>query len=294
VAEAFEVRERLASLGYVGATRAVAGRYSEDDDPKRHVAFEASLHEVIERYERGDVRGALARCEALSREEGSSVPLALRHLAFLRRQVGDLEGAVAAGRRALAALPGNAEAAAELGRALNDLGRPREAAALLAPLAEDPEADLDVLMTRGIALAQSGRRDEALAALERARRADPSSAMAAYNLGAAHLVFGETRPARAAFEAAIALEPDFARAWNSLGLLAAESGGAADARRMWARALAANPRDPDTLYNLGALLWREGRRDEARPYLERFLAEAPPFLYAPDLARIRSWLARRG
>ena len=293
VAELPEVRERLASLGYVGATRTLAARYSEDDDPKRHVAFEASLHEVIARYERGDLDGALARCEALAREQ-PPVPLALRHLAFLRRQAGDLGGAVDAGRRALGADPASAEAAAELGRALNDLARPREAAALLAPLAERPEADLDVVMTWGVALARSGERDAALSAFERARRADPSSAMAAYNLGAAHLLFGEREPARAAFETAIAHEPDFARAWNSLGLLAAESGRTAEALRLWGRALDANPRDADTLYNLGTLLWREGRRDEARPYLERFLVEAPAAAYAPDTVRVRSWLGRRG
>jgi len=149
-------------------------------------------------------------------------------------------------------------------------------------------------MTWGVALARSGERDAALSAFERARRADPSSAMAAYNLGAAHLTFGEVEPARTAFEAAIALEPDFARAWNSLALLAAESGRTGEALRLWTRALVTNPRDPDTLYNVGTALWREGRRDEARPYLERFLAQAPPALYAPDLARIRSWLARRG
>ena len=292
VAERPEVRERLASLGYVSATRAVEEGYTEEDDPKRHVAFERSLHEVIELYERGERRAALERCEGLARE-GPGVPLALRHLAFLRRQAGDLEGAVEAGRRAFAADPG-AASATELGRALNDLGRPRETASLLAPLAAEEEADPDVVMTLGAALAQSGERAAALSAFERARRADPSSATAAYNLGAAHLTFGEKEAARAAFEAALALEPGFGRAWNSLALLAAESGRTGEALRLWARALAANPRDPDTLYNLGTALWHEGRRDEARPYLERFLAEAPAALYAPDVARIRSWLGRRG
>ncbi len=293
VPEAADARASLASLGYLGATRAVAERYAERDDPKHHVAFEASLHAVIDRYERGDAGGALALCEALVREQ-PSVPLALRHLAFLRRESGDLAGAVEAGRRALAADGASVEAAVELGRALSDLGRAREAAALLAPLAARPDPDLDVLMTWGVALARVGERVAALAAFERARQSDSSSAMAAYNLGAAHLLFGERAAAQAELERAIGLEPDFARAWNSLGLLAAEAGRPADAVRLWNRALAANPRDPDTLYNLGTLLWREGRREEARPHLERFLAEAPPPLYAQDLVRVRTWLARRG
>ena len=291
IAEDPAVQERLTSLGYVGATRALATHYGTEDDPKRNLAFEVGLQQVLERYESGDAPGALARCEQLVRDR-PGVPLALRHLAVLRRRAGDLAGAVEAGRRALAADPGSAEAAAELGRALDELGRPREAVLILDPYARVPEPDLDVLMTWGAALAHAGRRDAAVAALGRAREAQPRSALAAYNLGAVHLVFGEREPARAAFEAALVLEPGLARAWNSLGLLAAEGGKTEEAVRLWERALAENPHDPDTLFNLGTLLWRGGRKAEARPRLEQFLADAPPALYAPDLARIRSWLRR--
>ncbi len=293
VAEGAEARQRLASLGYLGAGRELRGRYGVDDDPKRNVEFEGSLQRVVEGYAAGDVAGSLARCERLVRER-PRVPLALRYLAVLRRKAGDLQGAVEAGRRALAADPGSAEAAAELGRSLTDVRRPREAAAILEPYAKSPEADVDLLATWGAALAQSGDRDAAVAALQRAREADRSNALAAYDLGAVHLLFGERERARAAFEDALALEPGFARAWNSLGLLAAEGGKIDEAVRLWTQALELSPDDPDTLYNLGALLWREGRRSEARPHLERFLAEAPAALYAPDLARIRSWLGRRG
>jgi tetratricopeptide (TPR) repeat protein len=293
VAEDPAARERLASLGYASASRGLAARYREEDDPKRHLAFEEGLRQVVESDEAGDVAGALARCERLVRE-WPAVPLALRHLAVLRRRAGDLAGAVEAARRALAADPGSTDAAVELGRALNDLGRPREAAAILGPCAGAEDADLDLLMTWGIALARSGERDEAEAALERARRSDPQSALAAYNLGAVHLLFSERDEARRALTEALALEPGMARALNSLGLLAAEEGRPEEAVRLFSRALAADPDDPDTLYNLGAVLWREGRRTEARAHLERFLAAAPTALYAPDRARVRSWLARRG
>jgi Flp pilus assembly protein TadD len=77
-------------------------------------------------------------------------------------------------------------------------------------------------------------------------------------------------------------------------VLAARSGRTEEARRLFSLALETSPADPDTLFNLGTVLWREGRRDEARPYLQRFLASAPPALYAPDIARIRSWLAHPG
>jgi len=288
-----EVRERLASLGYVAASGGVQKRYAESDDPKRHVAFESDLEKVIERYVEGDVKGALSRCEALVRED-PQVPLGLRHLAFLRRKAGDPAGAVRAGRDALAADPGSVDAAVELGRLLDEIGRPAEAAATLAPYATSDGADLDVLVTYGIALARAGQKEPAIAVLQRARQANPSSALAAFSLGTAWLLSGDHRRAREAFEAALSLEPDMARAYDSLGLLAAVDGRPDEAARLWAHALELAPDSADTLFNLGTLLWREGRREEARPRLERFLAIAPPARYAEDLARVRARLGTPG
>ena len=284
-----DVRERLASLGYLGGGGGVASHYGESDDPKRHVGFENELEKVIERYVEGDVAGALSLCEKLVRDQ-PHVPLGRRHLSFLRRKAGDLAGAVRAGREALAADPGSVETAVELGRLLDETGRPQEAAAALAPYAKAEGADLDVLTTYGIALARSGQKNLSIAILQRARQADPSSAPAAFSLGTAYLLFADHGRAREAFEAARALEPDMARAYDSLGLLAAVDNKPDEAARLWAQALRLAPHNPDTLLNLGTLLWREGRREEARPHLEGFLAVAPPDRYGQDVVRVRAQL----
>jgi len=288
-----EVRERLAGLGYVGGGGRVAPRYTEADDPKRHVAFENDLEKVIGRYVEGDVAGALSLCEALVRGN-PRVALGWRHLSFLRRRAGDAAGAVQAARDALAADPGSVEAAVELGRLLDEIGRPADAASALAPFAKAEAPDLDVLLTYGMALARAGRREPAIAVLQQAERADPSNALAAFSLGTAWLLSGDHARAREEFERALALDPGMARAYDSLGLLAALGGRPDDAARLWTRALDLAPDDPDTLVNLGTLLWREGRRDEARPHLERFLAVAPPARYADDLARVRALLGGPG
>ena len=292
ISESAEVRQRLAGLGYLDAG-GIKSHFGEQDDPKRNVAFEAGLESVIETYVQGDIVSALKRCEELVREH-PRVPLGLRHLSFLRSRAGDVNGAVDAGRRALEVDPGSAEAAAELGRLLNDLGRPKEAESVLAPRMLAADVDLDILMTYGIALAQTGRKKEALAALQRARQADPSNALAAYSIGTAYLLFGDRESARQELEAAVALDPAMARAQGALGVIAATDGRRDEAVRRWTRALEVDPRDPDTLLNLGTLLWREGRRDEARAYFSRFLAEAPEEQYAGDRARVLAQLDARG
>jgi tetratricopeptide repeat protein len=46
----------------------------------------------------------------------------------------------------------------------------------------------------------------------------------------------------------------------------------------------------DALYNLAVALQDAGRRDEARPFLQRFVDEAPPARYGPDIAKLRRML----
>ncbi len=56
------------------------------------------------------------------------------------------------------------------------------------------------------------------------------------------------------------------------------------------KAVRLDPRLFDALYNLGLALDDAGRGDEARPYLERFVNEAPPARYAPDIVQLRRLL----
>jgi tetratricopeptide (TPR) repeat protein len=287
--ETADVRERLASLGYVVTSGGLKTAYAESDDPKRNIAFESGLQEVLDRSAAGDLAGARARCEALAKAH-PGMALVLHYLSFVRHQTGDLAGAVEAARRAFAADTGNPDVASQLGNYLNELGRPQETVRLLAPLAQKSDPDLDVLMAYGAALAQTRRRDDALAVLERARRIDPSNAMVLHNIGTVRLLFGDRPGAREAFEEALAREPGLARAYSSLGVVEVQLGNSRQAEQLWARSLEINPDDPDTLYNLGKLLWSKGRRAEARPYLEHFAEIAPVAIYRRDLTVVQQWL----
>ena len=49
----------------------------------------------------------------------------------------------------------------------------------------------------------------------------------------------------------------------------------------------------NALYNLWFELAAAGRRDEAVRYGRQFVDTAPPAFFAPDIARVRSYLANR-
>jgi Flp pilus assembly protein TadD len=62
----------------------------------------------------------------------------------------------------------------------------------------------------------------------------------------------------------------------------------------WRRAAELDPRQYDALLNLGVVAAQRGERNVARDALRRFVATAPPALYAKDLQRARRMLKEMG
>ncbi len=290
--ETAESRERLRSLGYLTAAAAPKERYTVEDDPKRLIALDTMLQEVVSLHLEGRTAAALARCrDVVRRRQGMA--LSLLHLAQLEREAGNLVAAVAALRQAVASNPGDDVALALLGASLTQAGRAHEAADVLAVAARRRDPDVEVLATRALALAKLGSQQEALAELARARALEPQNAMLLVNVGTVHFMGGDPVRAREAFLAALASNPSLARAHSSLGMLAAEAGGIDEAVEHWRRALALDPREHEKLLGLSFLLWRQGRTKEARPCFELFVASAPPARYGKEIERVRALLAQR-
>ena len=291
VGETPETRARLRSLGYVTASAVKKTRFTEADDPKRLIDVDRKIDEVVTRFERGDLAGAIGVAQDVVRQR-PDMPLSLTHLAFLYNEAGDHQSAIAAITRALELNPAATDVAALMGAYLTEAGQAREAAARLAPYIADPQPDVDVMIAYGVALASSDRAQEALAAFDRARALDPANALPLVDSATVYLRVGDRMRAAAAFSEALRIDPNTARAHNGLAVVAAERGDFDEAIAYWQRALAVDPRDYQSLYNLGDLLVRIGRADEARPYWDRYLRDAPTNLEARDIARVRQWLRR--
>jgi arylsulfatase A-like enzyme/Flp pilus assembly protein TadD len=293
-AEDVETIQRLRSLGYL-ASGAGTGpeRYTEDHDPKRLIGSDALLHEVIAAYLDGDVMGALARCRELVRRRPDT-PLWLLHLALLEREAGNLPAGIDALRTVIALTPNDSEALSLLGAYLTEAGRAREAADLLERHASGPDAALEVLTTRALALARSGRPRDALATLATARERDPSNAMTVVEIGTVHLMAGDRDRARETFREALAINPRIARAHSSLGVLSVEDGRTQEAIGHWKAATSLDAREHEKILALGIALDRAGRTAEARVCFEFFVDAAPPSRYQREIERARLWLKQSG
>jgi tetratricopeptide (TPR) repeat protein len=289
--ESAEIRDRLRSLGYLsGGSPAARTVYTEEDDPKRLIELDAIQRRVAGLYSDGDLPSALRLCRQLVRRR-PGMRMALLDLAQLERESGDLEAAIEALERAFALNPEDPAALALLAGYLTQPGRADEAVELTGPHARLAEPDVEVLLTRGLALARLRRPREALATLQRARQIDPANPKVSVYLGTVCLMGGRRAEPRAAFEEAIATNPRAARAHSSLAIMATEEGRPEEALAHWRAAVAADPQEHAKLLAVGTGLWNGGRTAEARPLLELFAASAPGADYGEQIARVRALLA---
>jgi tetratricopeptide (TPR) repeat protein len=206
---------------------------------------------------------------------------------------GDLAGAEARCRAALAEYPRDVNMLALLGALLVKLDRAEEAEAKLrqviteAPTFAKPHEDL------GHLLVQKNRAQEAVPLLERATHLDPKLDKAWFTLGRALVLAGRGAEADAAFERSFELSPE-----RRLMALAAEhqkEGRYDEAEPLYRRILRHNPRNVDALRLLALVALRAERADEAEGLLEKAISLAPDYIAAIiDLGRMRKEQDRYG
>ncbi len=282
VRERAEVTRQLAALGYVSGSEAPRAGYRDGDDPKRLVELDREVQQGVALVEEGRLQDAAnVYRQVVARRP--TMALGYQHLAYVYWQLGQPDPAVATLRQALGRGIVTGDLRTQLGTYLAESGHAGEAIALL----DVPAADVDALTALGIAFAQSGRLDRALATFERVLALDPNSAAALENIGSVHLRRRHFDLARDALTRALALDPTLSGAYTALGALESQTGHEAAAIEDWKRAVELNPTDFDALFNLATGLRTEGRTADAQPYLDRFVRTAPPAFYARDIERLR-------
>jgi tetratricopeptide (TPR) repeat protein/serine/threonine protein kinase len=115
----------------------------------------------------------------------------------------------------------------------------------------------------GLALWDKGDEEGAVAAYRRALVIDPKLATAHNNLGHALSARGDQEGAAAALRQALALDPEFAQAHNNLGIVLGRQGDREGAVAAYHRATELGPRRAPAHFNLGIALWDRGDREGA-------------------------------
>jgi arylsulfatase A-like enzyme/Flp pilus assembly protein TadD len=288
--ETAAARERLRALGYTsGAVAPARDAYEEADDPKRLIEFDRLLHMVNERFIEGRIDEAVKICQQVIQRRPDMAD-AYRQLAFLLWHTGRPDAAIATLSAALGRGITQRALQIKLGTYLAEAGAATRAIALLETL---PPDDTEVLNALGIAYASAGRRADAERMFRRAMDLDATNGLAHQNLGTLHLLANDVASAESSLRAAIAIDPTLAEAHTTLGVVLAQTNRRAEAVDAWKRAVELEPTEFKAMYNVTVELARQGRTAEASQYGQRFIATAPPSLFAADIARVRQLLGGR-
>jgi tetratricopeptide (TPR) repeat protein len=195
----------------------------------------------------------------------------------------------------------------------NNLGRYKEASALLAPLEKDKAGDAGFDYLYGTALIGDGQeaaatavinrilsrgdsaeayllrgtlelsahdRDRARADLEKAVALNPSLAGAHARLGELLLAVGDSERARAVFAQELAIDPDEFTSNLNMGVAAKQDQEYVSARHYFERALKTRPNDAGVRYQMANVDLATGNAEQARQALEALIKESPDFAEA--------------
>lgn len=266
-----EQRAQLRSLGYLAG--GAGGAVSRDlPDPRQRVDLARELHTAAEGVQQGRCAEVLRPLQEIVRRDPHNFPalalagqcvraagreadaLALFQRASAENDLSAVPIANAAGsllalgrsaeaereyRRALALDPTLPEAAANLARLLRERGDHAGALRTVDAALAAGSHGAEVFLERGLALAESGRLEDALPAFREAARRQPTDTVAAENAARAAYTLGRAREAAEAYATILRIAPLRGDLWKTLGAIYRfELGDRAQAERCFRQALA--------------------------------------------------------
>ena len=213
------------------------------------------------------------------RERGAALALCLLAVplgAATVRRNRDYRSAEALYRDVEAKLPSNAFVHYNLGKLLDESGRPAAGVAeYQQAIAGDPRM-MYAYFNLGNAFSELGRPRDAEAAFRRALDLNPNYAQARYNLGNTLLQQGRKAEAAEQFNDAVQIDPAYVDARDNLGAVLLSLGRVPEAERQFLAVLQLHP-SPETYYGLGRIYRAQGRLPEARRAFAAALGLDPTF-----------------
>jgi protein O-GlcNAc transferase len=194
------------------------------------------------------------------------------NLAKLHHAAGRLDEAEPHYAAYLRAHPYDPEALALLGALYYQLGRPKDAAAILVRACAATPNSAENQYNLGLALAAQEDWPGAITAFQKAVSLRAEYASAHNGLGNSLRAVGQLNDSVAAYRKAVALKPESAGFWNNLGIGLQAIGQTPEAMEAFNRALGLKPDYVEALSNLGNVLWLVGRPYEGAQVCRRAIA----------------------
>jgi len=226
---------------------------------------------VAQQHQGKDALPALRRAAELLADDAEAHANLGRALLELRQW----QAALASLRRSLALQPRDPAVLIAAANVLRELKRSREALPLYAAALNLEPASAEALNNLGNAFLELGESADAAGAYRRALAVRPRDALIHLNLGLALAAAGERQQAVASYRRTLELDPASVAALNNLGNVLRELGERREALALYQRAVELDGRRADSLRNLGTALFELRRIADAEDAFRRALELAP-------------------
>ena len=167
-----------------------------------------------------------------------------------------------------------------LGAVFGATGRKFDALDAIQTAVELSPQDATAQNNLGITYQELGKLDEAEASYKQAIALKPDYAEAHYNLATLLQELGKLDEAEANYRQVIALKPDYAEAYNNIGITLQELGKFNEAEASYKQAIALKPDYAEAHNNLGEALNELGKLNEAEASYKQAIALKPDFAVA--------------
>jgi arylsulfatase A-like enzyme/Tfp pilus assembly protein PilF len=137
---------------------------------------------------------------------------------------------------------------------------------------------------------RAGKRDQAIAAYEKAAQFNPTDTGSQVNLATAYLESGKLADAERCYRWVLTIEEN-AAAYNGLGLVAIQRQDGPSARGNFERAVALDPDLVEAQLNLGLIYRDSGDIPRAKACFQAFIAKAPRAQYGQLIPKVRAEVA---
>ncbi|MEP7206599.1 MAG: tetratricopeptide repeat protein [Casimicrobiaceae bacterium] len=240
-------------------------------------AMAVLFQEAVRLHQQHDYDAALRAYEDILELQPGHVPtLYLR--AALRREGGDLDGALADNLAALEVAPRYVDARLAAAQAALDTHQPEVAIKIAARNIASAPGFTTLWRVLGLAHLARGEGEAAAELFEHALALELTDAETHYNHGVALQMQRRFGDAARAYQRALAFRPDFVAADFNLGVLFQEQGNHDAAIAAYGQVVRADPAHVNAYKNLGEVLFASGKLDAWRANFLRFEAACPQAL----------------
>ena len=238
-----------------------------------------TIDQLVNLYNQGQLSSVVEQAQAITDQYPEAI-IVWNILGASTAQIGMMDEAVNAYKKAISLKPDYADAYSNMGVALKDQGKLDEAIQVYNKCISLKPDYAEAYSNMGVALQEQDKLDEAIEAYNKCISLKPDYADAYNNMGVTLQQQGKLDEAINAYNKAILLNPNYADAYSNMGNVLKDQGKLDEAIEAHEKSILLNPNYVKAYSNMGNVLKDQGKLDESIASYKKALLINPNYAQA--------------